>query len=118
MNTASDVSHTCFTPNRSPAQPVSGITDANASRYTVGIHWIVAIDVWKSRPSVGNATFTIVASSTVMIAPSTTTAASARISRVKIVSRTCASGGCSSTWVITVPSCFSKLRVTQTLVSR
>src|SRR5262245_6565802 len=43
---------------------------------------MVATEVPNSRPSVGRATLTMVASRTVMIAPSTTTAANVRISRV------------------------------------
>src|SRR6516225_9263796 len=82
MNAASDAIHSDLAPNRSLAQPVSGITLANASMYAVGTHWIVAIEVWKSRPSVGSATLVIVASRIVMIVPSTTTAASVTISRV------------------------------------
>src|SRR5919197_1147797 len=42
---------------------------------------MVEIEVFRSLPSVGRATFTIVRSSTVMIVPSTTTAPSVRISR-------------------------------------
>jgi hypothetical protein len=49
----------------------------------VGTHWMAEIEVCRSRPRVGNATLTIVASRIVMMAPSTTTTAGARISRVK-----------------------------------
>ena len=48
----------------------------------VGTHWMVEIEVPKSRPSVGRATLTMVASRIVMIAPSTKTAERMRISRV------------------------------------
>src|SRR5919201_7143532 len=47
-------------------------------------HWIVEIEVWKSRPSVGIATFTIVASRIAMIVPTTTTPPSTRISRSSV----------------------------------
>ena len=82
MNASNDASQTRFAPKRSLAQPVSGITLANASRYAVETHWIVGIDAWNSRPSVGIATLTIVASRMVMIVPRTTTAASRKMSRV------------------------------------
>jgi hypothetical protein len=49
----------------------------------VGTHWIVEIEVCRSWPKAGSATLTIVASRIVMIDPSTTTTAGARISRVK-----------------------------------
>src|SRR5215470_3393732 len=48
----------------------------------VGTHWIVATEVRKTRPRVGRATFTIVASRIVMRDPSTTTTASVMISRL------------------------------------
>src|SRR5712691_7484325 len=48
----------------------------------VGIHWMVATEVRKSRPRVGSATLTMVASRIVMIDPRTTTAARVRISGV------------------------------------
>jgi hypothetical protein len=59
---------------------VSGITLATASRYAVITHWMVEIEVWKSRPSVGTATLTIVASRIGMIDPITTTVPSRRSS--------------------------------------
>src|SRR5262245_19379068 len=77
------------------------MTLAKASRYAVVTHWIVAIEVPNSRPSVGNATLTMVASRTVMIAPSTTTAARVRISRVS----TDAAAGCSDGGWFVVSSC-------------
>src|SRR5262249_10990547 len=62
---------------------------------------MVAIEVPNSRPSVGRATLTMVASRTVMIAPSTTTAASVRISRVS----TGASAGCCDSSCLTGSAC-------------
>ena len=67
------------------AHPVSGIVMARARVYAVSTHWIVDSEVWKSRPSVLIATFTIVVSRIVMIAPRATTAASRRNSGSKVV---------------------------------
>src|SRR5919197_1165693 len=78
MKRISEASQTGFAPNRSLAHPVSGMTLAEASRDAVETHWIVEIDAANSRPSVGIATFTIVASRMVMIVPSSTTAAGRR----------------------------------------
>ena len=75
------VIHTRLAPNRSAAQPVSGITTASASRYAVLTHWIVATVVWNSRPSVSSATLTIVVSRIAGTAP-TSTAMQSRISGV------------------------------------
>jgi len=47
-------------------------------------HWIVAMDVPRSRPSVGMATLTMVRSRTVIAMPRMTTIASRRISRSKV----------------------------------
>src|SRR5262249_17276285 len=85
------------------------MTLANASRYAVVTHWMVAIEVPNSRPSVGKATLTMVASRTVMIAPSTTTAASVRISRVSTdvsagcCDRSCLSGSSSRVAELVIP---------------
>ena len=49
----------------------------------VGTHWMTEIEACRSRPRVGSATLTIVASRIVMTDPSTTTVARARISRVR-----------------------------------
>src|SRR5262249_17850668 len=53
-----------------------GITLAKASMYPVSTHWIVAMEVPRSRPSVGIATLTMVRSRTVIAVPSMTTTAS------------------------------------------
>jgi hypothetical protein len=51
-NSSSETSQTRLAPKRSLAQPVSGITLANASMYPVITHWIAGIDVPSSRPIV------------------------------------------------------------------
>src|SRR3569833_3184688 len=84
MNSTSEVIHIVFPPNRRTAHPVSGIVIARASVYAVSTHWMVESEVWKSRPSVLIATFTIVVSRIVMIAPRTTTTASRRSSGSKV----------------------------------
>src|SRR5262245_46486625 len=57
MNVASEAIQTCRAPNRAVAQPDRGIALAKASMYPVSTHWIVAMEVPSSRPSVGMATF-------------------------------------------------------------
>ena len=52
-----------------------GITLAKVSMYPVSTHWIVAMDVPSSRPSVGMATLTMVRSRTVIEVPRMTTIA-------------------------------------------
>src|SRR5262249_36302712 len=87
------------------------MTLANATKYAVVTHWMVAIDVPYSRPSVGRATLTMVASRTVMIAPSTTTAASVRISRV---STGASAGSCDTTCFTGSVSCVAELVMERT----
>ena len=55
-----EVMYTRFAPNRRAAQPVIGITAASNSRYPVTAHWICAIELCRSCPSVRSATLTIV----------------------------------------------------------
>ena len=81
MNTMSAVTQTRRAPNRPLSHAVSGMTLANASRYAVITHWMEEIDVSSSRPSVGIATFTIVASRIAITDPATTTPPRVRISR-------------------------------------
>ena len=78
VNRPSEIIHIRFAPNRSTIQPDSGMTMANASRYPVVTHWIVANDVWKSRLSVSMATLTIVVSRIDIIVPRITTNESRR----------------------------------------
>ena len=61
-------------PKRRAAQPVTGITAASASMYPVTTHWICAIVLCSSRPSVASATLTIVVSRIDMTEPTSTTA--------------------------------------------
>ena len=66
-------------------------------------HWIVEIDVWKSRPSVGIATLTIVASRMAMIDPITTTAPSCRSSRSRPWLSGCSADSIVDAWLISQP---------------
>lgn len=72
-NNTSEVTHTGLAPNRSIAQPVTGIATPTASRYPVTTHWTVDSGAPSSRLSVSSATFTIVVSSNTMMAPAITT---------------------------------------------
>src|SRR3954466_15553540 len=81
-----------FVPNRSAAQPLTGLTVASARVEPVTIHWIVGRSVSKSRASVFSATLTTVVSRIDMIAPSTTTLAIVSIRRSSLPSGSAAIG--------------------------
>src|ERR1700733_2469995 len=72
-NGASENAQTSRPPNRARAQPLSGMTMANESRYPVITHWIVATVVCRSRPIVSTATLTIAVSSSEGTAPTSRT---------------------------------------------
>lgn len=73
MNSSSETSHMVFGPNRTTAQPDSGMLADSARVYPVSTHCTAVSEVWNSDPSVFTATLVIVVSRMVMIAPSTTT---------------------------------------------
>jgi hypothetical protein len=68
-------------PNRSDAQPASGIETASASRYALATQWTWVIETPKSRARSCRATLTTVVSTIDMTEPSTTVPATNQVAR-------------------------------------
>jgi hypothetical protein len=74
VNTAIATNRTRLPPKRSPSQPDAGMKTAKLTRYAITIPSTAVGAMWKSRPMVGSATFTMVMSMMFMNIADTKTA--------------------------------------------